>query len=693
MKPRSQARRPVLSPIRDRGTRRRLERLEPRLLLSSEALYALNVGGPAVTDAQGLVWVSDAAPVAGVTTNFAQAFALDADATTDAANTSDPSVSLTGRADNLIDQSALTNDPADYTAPDAVFQSWRVDHNGGENLSYRFAVDPGKYRVDLYFVEPSKTAPGKRVFDVQIDGATVLDDFDIYAEAGVGAALGRSFVVNAASQLEVAFVNEASLSAVSAIRVSRAASDVDLSFNPTTFTAVGIGQIRRGDVVELQPGIYRLSDADLHALLDNTNNERVDITLRGVPGQTILDFTHQSETEHIRFDRWVNGYSGHYTGVTLDGLTFLNAAVGFNRGNGGVVRNSVFDGYEGKVFPSGDRALHYWSSDNVVIENNYFHWNNTSKNITALAYGQGSGGYVGGNRIEGLLRSGIKFWKQTNGVVELNDLARWTQTPGAGDGVFEDHGIYNHDSSGTVIRGNTVRGWSDTSAGGSLKIKNVDHIEVTANEFYTSGILGRVESMVEPHLFEHIWIHGNNIYDAASTAISIWTPGQSPIAVRVEDNLLHGGGLNSVRDVDPALYNQTVQLAGGLPGGVYNNNAGAISLAAGINQSGNTTSAAAASAAADVWAPAVAGADGVQVGVFDDSAESTPHRDTDRDPRRTILLLAEKPRRRIGLANEAVEEPTESQGVSPRETGSQVEPALDAVFAELNAETPTVDLP
>jgi hypothetical protein len=55
--------------------------------------------------------------------------------------------------------------------------------------SFAPAVDPlGErergYTVRLYFVEPDNTAPGERVFDVGLQGQTVLADFDIRKEAG-----------------------------------------------------------------------------------------------------------------------------------------------------------------------------------------------------------------------------------------------------------------------------------------------------------------------------------------------------------------------------------------------------------------------------------------------------------------------------------------------------------------------------
>ena len=43
---------------------------------------------------------------------------------------------------------------------------------------------PAPYTVRLYFGEPENRAPGQRVFDVALQGRTVLEKFDINVAAG-----------------------------------------------------------------------------------------------------------------------------------------------------------------------------------------------------------------------------------------------------------------------------------------------------------------------------------------------------------------------------------------------------------------------------------------------------------------------------------------------------------------------------
>jgi hypothetical protein len=59
------------------------------------------------------------------------------------------------------------------------------------NFNYAIPLPPGRYRASFYFSEqwwgpgrPGGGGPGSRVFDVSVNGAPLLRDFDIYAEAG-----------------------------------------------------------------------------------------------------------------------------------------------------------------------------------------------------------------------------------------------------------------------------------------------------------------------------------------------------------------------------------------------------------------------------------------------------------------------------------------------------------------------------
>lgn len=58
--------------------------------------------------------------------------------------------------------------------------------SGAEGLtSLRLAgLKPGSFTVRLYFIDPKHTVPGERIFDVALQGKTVLKNFDVVADAG-----------------------------------------------------------------------------------------------------------------------------------------------------------------------------------------------------------------------------------------------------------------------------------------------------------------------------------------------------------------------------------------------------------------------------------------------------------------------------------------------------------------------------
>jgi cell division septation protein DedD len=62
-------------------------------------------------------------------------------------------------------------------------------------LTYNIPVVNDTYTVTLHFAEIYFDGPGQRVFNVSIEGQTVLQNFDIWAVAGQFAAVQRTFVV------------------------------------------------------------------------------------------------------------------------------------------------------------------------------------------------------------------------------------------------------------------------------------------------------------------------------------------------------------------------------------------------------------------------------------------------------------------------------------------------------------------
>ncbi|RYD14557.1 MAG: hypothetical protein EOP90_13020 [Lysobacteraceae bacterium] len=141
---------------------------------------AINAGGPAYVGADGTAYLADTAFEGGSTQVSAHAVA----------NTED----------------------------DALYNDWRWG-----DFAYRLPLPDGPYAVELHFADTYNSAAGQRVFDASIEGALVLDDYDIIASVGIDAAVVfRHDVVVSDGMLDLVFANGSAGSArVDALRVIR----------------------------------------------------------------------------------------------------------------------------------------------------------------------------------------------------------------------------------------------------------------------------------------------------------------------------------------------------------------------------------------------------------------------------------------------------------------------------------------
>lgn len=134
-------------------------------------LYRLNCGGDEYTDRYGNVWSQD-------NQTFSHSWAQD--------------------FPELNPYQASQRKTFD---PIARVKDWPLLGHfryGRHRLSYRFPLSDGNYRVELYFVEPwhgtgSPRMDGKglRIFDVALNGQSMIDDLDIWSEVGHDTALKK----------------------------------------------------------------------------------------------------------------------------------------------------------------------------------------------------------------------------------------------------------------------------------------------------------------------------------------------------------------------------------------------------------------------------------------------------------------------------------------------------------------------
>jgi hypothetical protein len=112
-------------------------------------------------------------------------------------------------------------------ANQAIYQTeWTGGQSNGVpagELAFRFniPVSAGDYLVRLHFAELNKYSAGARVFDVRIEGATVLSQFDIWSEAGgVNTAIVREFPLTVSDgAVTVDFIRQVENAKISAIEI------------------------------------------------------------------------------------------------------------------------------------------------------------------------------------------------------------------------------------------------------------------------------------------------------------------------------------------------------------------------------------------------------------------------------------------------------------------------------------------
>lgn len=163
-------------------------------------LYRVHCGGPDYTDKQGNLWMADVHKTTPKTWG---------------------SLSWTDDFPGLpafFASQQRTFDPIRSTADPALFQTYRF---GTNKLKYQFPVPDGDYRVELYFTEPwygvggGMDCTGWRVFDVAVNGKTVLKNLDVWKEAGTDNVLKKTVNVHiTGGQLEISFPHEAAGEAI-----------------------------------------------------------------------------------------------------------------------------------------------------------------------------------------------------------------------------------------------------------------------------------------------------------------------------------------------------------------------------------------------------------------------------------------------------------------------------------------------
>jgi len=162
----------------------------------NKILYRVNSGGPAVNDLP-MDWATDLQE--------------------------DPAPYLDPSSANYTTGSNMWEGVNTTGAPDELFGDNRLNLLEDKLLLMKFPVPQnGRYKVNLFFAQKINgdfNGPGQQIFNVTVENVLVLDNFDLYAEAGMDA-VKKSFVVEVNDNiLNINFLRKKGYPQVNAIEI------------------------------------------------------------------------------------------------------------------------------------------------------------------------------------------------------------------------------------------------------------------------------------------------------------------------------------------------------------------------------------------------------------------------------------------------------------------------------------------
>ncbi|HEX6962171.1 MAG TPA: malectin domain-containing carbohydrate-binding protein, partial [Lacipirellula sp.] len=196
----------------------------------SGVLYRINAGGPSVAGSPA--WAADTAAAPSTFSNVDEG--------------GNSAAYSTGAAIDMSHASIPSGTPM------SIFQSERFDKPTGAELLWDFPVTPGQYQVRLYFAEiyaPLFVAAA-RVFDVQIEGVTVLDNYDVFADVGGNKGVVKTFTVTSDGNLDVDFLRGVQNPAIKAIEILGSGAQSPGTLTAST-TALNFGSVSSGQTKSL----------------------------------------------------------------------------------------------------------------------------------------------------------------------------------------------------------------------------------------------------------------------------------------------------------------------------------------------------------------------------------------------------------------------------------------------------------
>lgn len=183
-------------------------------------IYRVNCGGPEYKDVYGNTWREDRMYNPEITGHGSTSWTNDF-----------PDMS------SYFASQRRTFAPIKNTTDWSLFQTFRY---GKDKLKFEFDIQDGNYVVELYFIEPwlgiggGINANGMRVFDVAVNGKTVIKDLDIWEAVGTNTVLKKTIMAKVAGgKMVISFPETKSGEALlSAIAIARKENNVERRTGP-----------------------------------------------------------------------------------------------------------------------------------------------------------------------------------------------------------------------------------------------------------------------------------------------------------------------------------------------------------------------------------------------------------------------------------------------------------------------------
>jgi hypothetical protein len=203
-----------------------LSTLPPSDAAAQTAVFRVNAGGPGLASADGSspAWSGDQAASPSPYVNAV----------------------ATGNTTFSNSNPVVIRPEVPASVPMALFQSERWDPAAAPEMRWSFPVTNGPYEARLLFADiySGTQGTGLRVFDVVIEGTTVLDDYDIYADVGGYTGTMKSFTTTVADgSLDIDFLHVVENPAIKGIEIRQLGSSGYLSPSPSQ---LGFGSVPVG---------------------------------------------------------------------------------------------------------------------------------------------------------------------------------------------------------------------------------------------------------------------------------------------------------------------------------------------------------------------------------------------------------------------------------------------------------------